>query len=200
MSHKCVSVMLFLSCCLPLHANNTIASSNEKEHVALRALLEKAQTALNNKDPKALRECLANEFAFTAIDQTLITTAQELQDCYDKMFNASDAPLLDMKSEPKAAVPSIFLSDNIAYCYGTSFDTYTLKDGRKNSFNARWTVTCIKENDQWKAATVHIGTNFLDNAILTSVVDSGKKMMLGTFVLGLLIGFIFAKLIRKKTN
>ena len=49
------------------------ADVHEADHVALRALRDKAATAINKQDIKALASCFAKDFVFTAVNQTVLT-------------------------------------------------------------------------------------------------------------------------------
>jgi NhaP-type Na+/H+ or K+/H+ antiporter len=69
----------------------------------------------------------------------------------------------------------------------------------------RWTATVIKDTDgKWRVLTLHIGTNFLDNPILTEAEASllyfaGGGLLMGLLLSGL-IGFIVSRLKRKRDN
>ena len=62
----------------------------------------------------------------------------------------------------------------------------------------RWTATVIKDTDgKWRILALHIGTNFLDNPLLTEVEDAVKSYMIrgaiGGVVVGLILGFLLGR-------
>jgi hypothetical protein len=62
----------------------------------------------------------------------------------------------------------------------------------------RWTATVVKEADgKWRLRTIHFGTNFLDNPILTeakrAVVKYSAVAGGAGLVLGILLGFLLAR-------
>jgi phosphoserine aminotransferase len=73
---RSVSVVLLLvalgSLGVPCHAEVSDAARAD-DHDALRALRVRVTEAINTRDVTALRACLAKEFVFTAVDQTVIT-------------------------------------------------------------------------------------------------------------------------------
>ena len=135
-----------------------------------------------------LATCCAREFVFTAIDQTLVTSEAQFNALFDRMFRTKDAPIASLKTEPEAAILTRFIDQNTGICYGTSKDTYTMKDGHAVTINAHWTATVVKENGEWKVAAAHVGTNFLDNPVLTHVISFWQKLAIGVGVIVLLVG------------
>ena len=147
------------------------------DHEALRAALKTATTAINNRDVQALTGCLAREFVFTSIDQTVFTNATDFAAYFARMFTAPDAPLASLRIAPQATILTRFVGPDVGYCYGTSVDRYTLKDGKVFTLDVRWTALVVRENGQWKAATVHCGVNFLDNPVLKAAGMSFWKKL-----------------------
>ncbi len=169
--------------------------SREADHVALRALRDKAATAIDKQDTKALASCLAKEFAFTAVTQTVLTNEAQVQEFFDRMFRASDAPLVSLKTEPKADILTRFIDANTGVSYGSSRDTYTLKSGKQVVMNVRWSATVVKENGEWKVALAHVGTDFLDNPVLEGVKKFARNLGLGAGAGGLAVGLVIGGLI-----
>ncbi len=162
--------------------------SREADHVALRALRDKVTTAIDKQDIKALASCFAREFAFTAVNQTVLTNEAQVQEFFDRMFRSSDAPLASLKTDAKADILTRFVDANTGICYGSSKDTYTLKSGKVVVMNVRWSATVVKENGEWKVALAHAGTDFLDNPVLEGVKSFAKNLGLGAGVGGLVVG------------
>lgn len=159
---------LLLSLLLPvLLQAQAPAPDREADHQALRELLKKAVDAINAQNVPGLQGCFAKEFVFTSPDQMVITSGEELQAYYERFFTNAEAPITKMQTEVQADILTRFTAANAGYCYGTSLDIYTLKNGRQVKINSRWTAVVVKENDAWKVAAVHVGVNFLDNPVMT---------------------------------
>lgn len=140
----------------------------EADHEALRHVMKKAAAAINATDVDALSECLAKDFAFVTIDQTVITNRAGIAAYYDRMLTGPDALLAAMTSTPKAEVLTRFAGDDAGYCYGRSVDVYTLKNKRVFTLDVRWSAMVVKEDGQWKASLIHTGVDLLNNPVLTA--------------------------------
>lgn len=182
--------------------NAAFASGEDREadHVALRALRDKVATALNQQDVKALTSCFAKEFAFTAVDQSVLTSETQIQSFLDRMFHGDKALLRDMKTEPKADILTRFVDANTGICYGTTTDTYTMKSGQVVAMNVRWSATVVKEDGQWKVGIAHVGTNFLDNPVLTRLASTSKKLALITGIGGFLMGAMVVLMVKRTSK
>ena len=191
-----IRLVLTLILCVGGHLTAIAADDNrEADHVALRALRDKVSQAINKQDLKTLTSCFAKEFAFTAVNQTVLTNETQMQEFFDRMFHAGDALVTSMKTEPKADIPTRFIDTNTGVCYGSSKDTYTMKSGKVVEMNVRWSATVVKENGEWKVAIAHIGTDFLNNPVLDGVEKFTKMVGLGVGVGCLLLGFVIGRML-----
>jgi len=171
--------------------------NREADHVALRALRDKVATAIDKQDMKALASCFAKDFAFIAVNQTLLTNETQVQEFFDRMFRSSEALVSSLKTEPKADIPTRFLDANTGICYGTSKDTYTMKSGKAVEMNVRWSATVVKENGEWKVALAQVGTDFLDNPVLDGVKAFATKLGIGAGIGGLVVGLVIGWLLTR---
>lgn len=189
------------SLALHLGATSLLAvDDREADHVALRQLRDKVVTGINNLDSKVLAPCFAKDFAFTTVNQTVITNQAQFQNFFDHMFHSKDSLVTAMHTEPKADILTRFTDQNTGICYGSSVDTYTLRTGESVTMNLRWTATVVKEDGQWKVAMAQAGTDFLDNPVLTRLGSFWKTVAIsgaiGGLVLGAVLGVTMAR--RKK--
>jgi ketosteroid isomerase-like protein len=141
-------------------------SGRETDHQALRELRAKVTAAINQRDLKDLRACLAKDFVLTLVDQTVITDEAGLKAYYARMFTDKNAPLAKMATVADADILTRFTDPNTGYCYGSGLDTYTLKHGEVVKVKNRWTAVVVKQDGAWKVAAVHVGVNFLDNPVM----------------------------------
>jgi uncharacterized protein (TIGR02246 family) len=186
---------------LNVQLSGAVAASGENreaDHTALRALRDKVATALNQQDAKTLASCFAKEFAFTAVNQTVVTNEAQIQALFDSMFRGDKALLTGFKTEPKADILTRFVDTNTGVCYGSTKDTYTMKSGQVVEMNVRWSATVVKEDGQWKVALAHAGTDFLDNPVLEKVAAASKRLTLLAAIGGLLIGLVVGWMIKRK--
>jgi len=131
------------------------AADREADHDALRQLMTKVTTAINEQDVEQLSTCFTEDFVFTSSDQTVITNRKGIADYYDKMLRGPNALIAKMKINAEATELTRFIDG-----------TYTLKSGEIFKLKAKWTATVAKEKGEWKAAAVQVGVNFLDNPVI----------------------------------
>ena len=161
----------------------------EAEHNALRALLAEVTQAINNKNIDQLGKYFANEFVFTAVDQTVLTDSAAMKEYYRRMLEADDSPVTSFQMAPEAAVQTRFLDANTGYCYGTSNATYTLRsNGKSVTMHSYWTALVVKEYDQWRIKAVHTGANFMDNPLIDSLKMLAVRNQLIAAGIGILLG------------
>ena len=194
---------LILAMLLCVGGNLTVIAAgedHEADHVALRALRDKVTQAIDNQDIKTLASCFAKDFAFTAVNQTVVTNETQMQELFDRMFRSNNALVTSLKTEPKADILTRFIDTNTGVCYGSSQDTYTMKSGKVVEMNVRWSATVVKENGEWKVAIAHVGTDFLNNPVLDGVEKFTKMVGVGAGVGGLLAGLVIGRMLgRAKT-
>jgi len=194
-------LILALLMCIGGNLSAIAAGDNrEADHVALRALRDKAAQAINNQDIKLLASCFAKDFAFTAVNQTVLTNETQMQEFFERMFRSNQALVTSLKTEPKADILTRFIDTNTGVCYGSSKDIYTMKSGKVVEMNVRWSATVVKENGEWKVAIAHVGTDFLNNPVLDGVEQFTRTVGLGAGVGGLLVGLAIGRVLwRAKT-
>ena len=194
--------LIFTSLVFFMNSTPIRAEDNEAaDHQALKKLFTDATIVFNNHDFKTFFGYFAKEFVFIGIDQSVITNQTELQAHLDRLFTGPKAPLLDSKTEPTYLRPAVFLDKNSAFSYGTTLETYKLKNGEEARIKSYWTAALVKQNGEWKIATLHLGANVLDNSILHKAVTAGKTTAVIAFFVGLILGAgILHKVYRSKNH
>jgi len=175
-----------------------VGASREADHQMLRALREKATAAINARDVKALAACFTKPFALTTIDQTTITTEEQLRDYFVRMFDSPSALISEMNAVPEADVLTQFLDDHTGYCYGSSVDTYKLKRGIVSVIHSRWTATLVKQNGEWRIAAAHAGVNLLDNPVLSRSLSASRTFGGVGLGVGLLLGLVIMAILKRQ--
>lgn len=159
--------MALLVCCVGLSAIAQESSMDrEADHLALRDLLTKATTAVNQEDIETLLTCFTKEFVFTPIDQSVITNQASMTAYYDRIFKSSEGVIAKLKTAPQADILTRFTGPTTGYCYGHAVDAYTIKNGRIFNIKTQWTALVRESEGMWKIEAAHVGVNFIDNPVL----------------------------------
>lgn len=193
---------LLIACFLiavPAHAAE--AEPDHDIHQELRSILATLQTAINSGNYDAMLPIISQNIRATTVNQEVLSNHQEVSAYFKKWFGPGGyLKKLEMSLEADA-LTELSADKTWGVVRGSGLERYTLADGRKYDIKTRWTATVAKERDgKWRLRTIHIGTNFLDNPILTEAEHAIPKMAAAGALIGILFGvlggYLFAR--RKK--
>jgi hypothetical protein len=175
--------------CAPLLAAQ---ESDEAIHEELRALLSGIETAVNSESYGDLAQYFHDAAHITTINQEVISSSDEIEPYFDFWFG-EDGYLKTLRMSLEADALTEFYADKtFGVVRGSGQEDYVLSDERFFPMETRWTATVSKDDDgRWRILTLHIGTNFLDNPILSMAENSAKYFGAGGAVVGLLLGLFF---------
>jgi ketosteroid isomerase-like protein len=176
------------------------SGDREADHAALRTLRDQAVDAINRQDFARLRECLNAPFVFTTIDQTVLTSPEEITAYYDRIFRQGKYPIAKMTIDVEADIPTRFLGPDIGYCHGSAKNRYELLNGMKVTIDSRWSALVSRHEGTWKVDMIHASVNFLDNPVIAMIQQRDQAALYGFGVLAILClaaaGWFFLRLRR----
>jgi ketosteroid isomerase-like protein len=177
------------------------AEPDHEIHQELRSILSTLQTAINSGNYDAMLPVISQSIRATTVNQEVLSNHQEVSAYFKKWFGPGGyLKKLEMSLEADA-LTELSADKTWGVVRGSGLERYTLADGRKYDIKTRWTAMAVKEQDgKWRLRTIHIGTNFLDNPILTEAEHAIPKMAAAGALIGILFGvlggYLFAR--RKK--
>ena len=165
--------------------------ADQEIHDELRGLLSGIETAINAEKYGDLAQYFHEDLRITTITQEVMSSRADIEPYFDFWFGEGGyLKKLDMKLEADA-LTEFYADKTIGIVRGSGDEDYVLSDTRFFPMKTRWTATVIKDTDgKWRILTLHIGTNFLDNPILSMAENSVKKTGIGGAVFGLLLGLL----------
>jgi ketosteroid isomerase-like protein len=174
-------------------------AADEAIHEELRGLLRGIQDAVNQQRYGDLAPFFHGEMRVTTINQESITAPSEIAQYFERWFGKDGfLSKVDMRLTADA-LTQLYDDNRFGVVSGSGDEDYILADGRTFAMKTRWTATTIRDSDgRWKILTLHIGTNFLDNPILTAAEGSLVYAAVGGAVGGLLIGVVATLLVRRR--
>ena len=167
-------------------------------HVELRALMDGIEVAVNSEQYSDLGQYFHENTRITTINQEFMSSRDDIEPYFTGWFGEGGyLKKLDMKFEADA-VTEFYADKTLGISRGSGNEDYVLADGRFFAMKTRWTATVIKDADEkWRILALHVGTNFLDNPLMTEVEDAVKdyliKGAIGGAVVGLLLGFLIGR-------
>ena len=181
-------------------------SAEEPDHVIheeLRGLLHGIEKAINSEKYADLEQYFDEKLRVTTINQEVILSRPGITTYFNKWFGPGGyLKKLQITLKPDA-LTELYGDKSFGIVRGAGEEKYVLSDGRHFDMSTRWTATVIKEpNGQWRILALHIGTNFLDNPILSKAEASLIYAGVGGLIVGIILGgaAIFIIMRRKKTS
>ena len=170
----------------------TAEEANQEIHNELRALLHGLETAVNEERYNDLAPFFHPNLRVTTINQEIISSRDEIASYFNRWFGPGGyLKKVDMKLNADA-LTELYGNNSFGIVRGSGDENYILSDSRYYEMKTRWTATVIKDNDdKWRILSLHIGTNFLDNPILSEAENALMYFAIG----GLIVGFILMLII-----
>jgi len=160
-------------------------------HEELRGVLTGIEDAVNAQEYGSLAQYFHANLTITTINQEVISTRAEIEPYFDKWFGPGGY-LKTLRMSLEADDLTQFYADKtFGIVRGSGEEDYVLSDSRSFPMKTRWTATVIKDTDgKWRILTLHIGTDFLNNPILSVAEDSTKYFAMGGGAVGLVLGVL----------
>lgn len=189
-------VITFIS--LLFIASTSHAQEKNKEiHNELRQLLSGIEQAVNNQKYAELKQYFHKDLRVTTVDQSTITTYEGIEDFFNEWFG-EDGYLVSLQMTLKPdALTEFYANKSMGIVTGSGVEIYKLTDDRDLDLKTRWTATVIKDVDKkWRILSLHLGTNFYDNAIFHEMSEQLKKWGIIAAILALLFGLLLGYWLR----
>jgi len=184
---------IIVTLCLVLASTSAIPAEEADQaiHEELRALLQGMQQAINAEKYSELEPYFHENLRVTTINQEIISERSEITDYFERWFG-DDGYLATLEISLTADDTTELYGDkSFGIVRGTGDEKYVLSDGRAFDMVTRWTATVIKDTDgQWRILALHIGTNFLDNPLLSVAESALMTFALGGALAGLVLGWL----------
>lgn len=168
--------------------NPTAIAAEEPDHAIheeLRALLQDMEKAVNEERYGDLAPYFHENLLVTPIDQETISSREGISEYFNRLFGPGGMlKKVDMKLTADART-QLYGDKTFGIVRGSGDEDYVLSDTRTYNMKTRWTATVIKDtDDRWRILTLHIGTNFLDNELLSEAEGALMSIAVVGFVMG----------------
>ncbi|MDR2625529.1 MAG: hypothetical protein LBC37_04280 [Zoogloeaceae bacterium] len=162
-------------------------------HEELRAALRVVENAINTGQYEDMLPVLSAQLRATPINQEFINGNEAIPPYFQRWFGeGGKLGSLEFHLTPDT-LTELSPDKRWGLVYGDGTEKYVLRDGRAYELKTRWTAAMAREEDgKWRVRAIHIGTNFLDNPILSEAESAVRKAGLAGSIGGLLVGFLFA--------
>ncbi len=172
-------------------------------HEELRSVMNTLASAINSGEFDKMLPVLSEQIRATPINQEFLKSRSDVSAYFKKWFGTGGYLKKLEISLNADALTELSADKSWGIVRGSGVERYILSDGRPYDLQTRWTATMAKESDgQWRVRAIHIGTNFLDNPILTEAEHALGKAAAAGLAGGLLVGGLFGWFVgrRKKKS
>jgi len=192
-------LLLLIATTLVPHGVLATEEPDHAIHEELRALLKGMEKAVNEERYTDLAPYFHKDIRVTTINQEIISSRDEIATYFNRWFGPDGyLKKVDMKLDADA-LTELYANKTMGIVRGTGDENYILSDSRYYEMKTRWTATVIKDTDgKWRILSLHIGTNFLDNPIVTEIENSLIYFSIGGLIAGILLMLIIGKLRKRK--
>ncbi len=171
------------------------------EHQADRAqLLEKLsliEKAINTQEIASLVPILDKNAVLIYQDAQVARGIDEMRTYYEKMLGTTNAILKSYTTKAKVGAPARFFG-NVAVADGSSKDTIIFINGSELTIDTRWTVTLVKQANQWKVVQLHFSGSLFDNPLLDAAKNKLWIAAIIAGIAGLLLGGFIGRRSKKQ--
>ena len=193
MSKRTVALLLLL-----ISPALAAQETDQAIHEELRGVLIGIQKAVNSEEYGSLARYFHENLTITTINQEVISTRAEIEPYFKKWFGPGGYLKALKMSLVADELTELYADKTFGIVRGSGEEDYVLSDSRSFPMKTRWTATVIKDTDgRWRILTLHIGTDFLDNPILSVAEESVKFFAIagaaGGVVIGILIMFLLGR-------
>lgn len=196
MLNKILSGLILIFATWAVHAAE---EPDHEIHQELRGVLTVIESAINSGDYDKMLPVLSEQVRATPINQEFLSSRADISRYFIKWFGKEGyLSKLEIHFTPDA-LTELSSDKSWGVVVGSGVEKYILRDGRPYELHTRWTATMAKESDgHWRVRAIHVGTNFLDNPILSEAEHSlGKAASVGVGA-GLLVGLVIGWLIGRR--
>jgi uncharacterized protein (TIGR02246 family) len=187
--------LVLLAPLLLLGAAPRAHAQEDPAHKELRALKEQILKAYNEGNVDALVSHFTDDAVVTWQNGVVKKTPKEIKAYFDEMSKGADPPVRKATIDPVVDDLTHLYGDT-GVAYGSSNDTFLLRDGTQFKQHSRWTATVVKQNGQWKIAALHICVDMFDNPYLDIVTRKiGLYAAAAGAIGGLVIGVVLAMIV-----
>ena len=164
-------------------------------------MLATMQSAINAGKFDDMLPAVSQDIRATTITQEVISKRDDVSGYFKRWFGPGGFLKSLNMSLTADALTELSADKTWGLVRGSGLERYTLADGRVYDMKTRWTAVLQKEADaKWRLRGIHIGTDFLDNPILTDAKNKiwtvGLAAGGGGLLVGAILGFFVGR--RKK--
>lgn len=193
------SVFLAISVCLGNSSFAQTTSEIDAIHDQLRAVRDRLIEASNTMNLEAAAQVFTPDVIVTTMTNDVLRGPAEVQAYIADMFGGKNKLIERMTAEVEVDELSHLYADNkVAVATGDAITHFVLFNGRKYDWPIRWTAVVINQDGTWRISHIQMAGNAINNPVLSFAVRFWRWIALAAGLGGLIIGYVLARLMRRR--
>lgn len=156
-------------------------------HDQLRDLRQNVESVIAEKNWDGLSPFLSSRVVVTWLDGTQSHGTDEVIGYLNAKTEGADAIVSQFSLKLEVAELSDLYGQDTAIAYGNATSSFVLR-GSDLSIAGPWTATMVREDEQWKLATLSASVGVFDNPLLTWATRLAWIAGIACGLVGLLVG------------
>lgn len=179
-------------------AQELTASQTEAIHNELRAVRDRAVTAIKDRNADALMAELTDDIAFTAMNNEAVHGKEAAKAYYQRMMSGASSIVEDMSVTIEPDILSdLHNTGESAISTGDSVAYFKIRGGLEFTAPLRWTASLVHDGGSWKIAAMHFSSNIFDNPVEKGISKYLWLILSVAGLIGLVVGLVLGRIRRR---
>lgn len=208
-----ITTKLALAAALLLTVASQVVIAQESDasidaiHDEIRALKKGAEEAFNaigrsgtEGDVESILQYVHDDVVLAAMNGDVVVGKQGIRDYFVEKMSGPESTVASVHHTFNVGDLTTLYGDDTGVAYGNTIGSYELKNGMSFTVDANWTATMVKENGKWLLASFQFAPSIFENPLVDKAVGMIYRVAAIAAVIGLIVGFVLARVFRRRSN
>jgi uncharacterized protein (TIGR02246 family) len=164
---------------------------------ALIKVFHEIEAGINDQNVERMVAQMTPDATVTWLNGEVSRGHDQIHAYYQRMVKGPDRILDKYTTAAKIGAHARFFGD-VAVADGTMRDSFFPVSRKPFQLDSNWTSTSVKQDGQWKVASLHLSANVFTNDLIQEAKDAALKAGIAGSVAGLLLGLLIAWLRKRR--
>ena len=178
----------------------------EATHDEIRALKRGAEEAFNaigssgaQGDIESIVQYVHDDVVLAAMNGDVVVGKQGIRDYFVEKMSGPESTVASVHHTFNVGDLTTLYGGDTGVAYGDTVGSYELNNGMTFTVNANWTATMVKEDGKWLLASFQFAPSIFENPLVDKAIGMVYRVAAIAGVIGLIVGFLLARVFRRRT-
>ena len=182
-----------------MHAVAADADSHADDRKELLKVFREIEASINAQNVERMVTQMAPDATVTWLNGEVSRGHAEIKAYYDRMVRGEKRILDKYTTAAKVSAPARFFGNGeVAVADGTTEDEFFPVARGPFRLSSNWTSTSAKVDGQWKVVGLHLSSNVFTNPLLDEAKGAIWYVATGCLAGGFVLGYLMARVRRRK--